>query len=368
MTTIAYIARISWLKLPQKHISVVVVFLILLCCGCASTSFSRYQGKQAAWPISQGSFVEKQNHGVDVIRGLPSRPYELVGSVEGSGMERKNMFGGRSIYSPDVLGAIAQIAKRNGADAIVLLSSEREFAGFFNYQQTYTSPTYAFGIATTMGNVTTINLQSSEATTTSWGYTAPMYERSYRALAIRYIENYPEPHFLLNGQQVTAAQLREYYYRQYPDQKGREALVTSVTPWINWPQSGTLDQGLKSLASQVREVVRHESKDSMSGVWYGYFTQTTQLANGPSKTGSVRLRVSFTQTQNRLLGNGSLDSGEMISLQGDIEGARITGSLINTTSSLESTFSGVASNQQFTGDFSGNGSGQTFTGIFTLYR
>jgi hypothetical protein len=195
-----------------------------------------------------------------------------------------------------------------------------------------------------------------------------MYERSCRALAIRYIEHYPEPHFLLNGQQMTAAQLREYYYVKYPGQKGRELLVNSVTPWINWPESGTLDQGLESLASQVGEVIRHESKDSMSGAWYGYFTQTSQLANGSSKTGSVRLRVSFTQAQNRILGNGSLDSGEMISLQGDIEGARITGSLINTTSRLHSTFSGVASNQQFTGDFSGNGSGQTFTGIFTLYR
>lgn len=352
----------------EKQIPVIVVFLVLLCSGCASTSFSRYQGQQVAWPISQGSLVEQKNHGVEVIHGLPSKPYAVVGSVEGSGMERKNAFGGRSIYSPDVLGAIAKVAKQNGADAVVLLSSEREFAGFFNYQQTYTSPTSAFGTATTMGNVTTVNLQSSEATTTSWGYTTPMYERSCRAIAIRYIENYPEPHFLINGQQMTAEQLREYYYGKHPDQKGRELLVNSVTPWVKWPQSRALDEGLESLAIQVREVIRTESKDDMNGTWYGYFTQTTQLANGSSISGSVRLRVTFTQTQNSIVGNGNLDSGETISLQGNIEGAKISGSLINTTAGLQSTFSGVATGQQITGAFSGVGSGQTFKGVFTIYR
>ena len=352
----------------EKQIPVIVVFLVLLCSGCASTSFSRYQGQQVAWPVSQGSFVEQKNHGVDVIHGLPSRPYEVLGSVEGSGMERKNAFGGRSIFSPNVLGAVAKIAKQNGADAVVLLSSEREFAGIYNYQQSYTSPTYAFGTATTMGPVTTVNLQSSGTTTTGWGYTTPMYERRCHAIAIRYIENYPEPHFPVNGQQMTAEQLREYYYGKNPDQKGRELLVNSVTPWIKWPQSGAVDQGLESLASQVHEVIRTESKDDMNGTWYGYFTQTTQLANGSSKTGSVRIRVTFTQAQNRILGNGNLDSGETISLQGDTEGAKISGSIINTTSGLQSTFSGTATGQQFTGEFSGAGSDQTFKGVFTICR
>src|ERR1017187_1563650 len=210
----------------EKQIPVIVVFLVLLCSGCASTSFSRYQGQQGAWPISQGSFVEQKNHGVDVIHGLPSRPYEVVGSVEGSGTERKNAFGGRSIFSPDVLGAVAKIAKQNGADAVVLLSSEREFAGFFNYQQSYTSPTYAFGTATTMGPVTTVDLQTTGANTRGWGYSTPMYERRYSAIAIRYIPAYPEPHFLVNGQQLTGAAVQEYFYTKHSELKGRELLVT----------------------------------------------------------------------------------------------------------------------------------------------
>ena len=109
---------------------------------------------------------------------------------------------------------------------------------------TFTPPTYSFGNATTMGNVTSVNLQSCEATTTSWGYTTPIYERNCRAIAIRYIEKYPETHFLINGHQMTAEQLREYYYANHPDQKGRELLVNSVTFWITRPHSGTLDQGL----------------------------------------------------------------------------------------------------------------------------
>ena len=304
-----------WRRAKKQIISVIVVFIVLLCSGCASTTFSRYQGQQGAWPISQGSFVEQTSHGVDVIRGRPSRPYEVLGFVEGSGMERKNAFGGRSIFSPDVLSAVAKIAKQNGADAVVLLSSEREFAGFLNYQQSYTSPTSAHGTATTMGSVTTVDVQSSGSTTTGWGSTTPMYERRFRAIAIRYIKNYPEPQF-----------------------------------------------------NQVRDVIGSESKDGLNGSWYGHITQTTQLANGTSKTGSAGLRVTFTQVQNRILGNGNLDSGEAISLQGAIQGAKISGSIINTTSGLQSSFTGTTAGQQMTGEFSGTGSGQTFNGVFTMHR
>jgi len=341
----------------------------LLCTGCASTSFSRYQGKQVAWPISQGSFVEPKNHGVDVIHGLPTKPYEVLGFAQGSGMERMNAFGGRSIFSPDILGAVAKVAKQNGADAVVLLRTEREFAGFYNCQESYTSPTYAFGTATTMGPLTTVNLQSSGATTTSEGYSTPMYERRYSAIAIRYIEKYPEPHFLVNDQQMIAEQLLAYYYGKNPDQKGRELLVNSVTPWIKWPQSGSLDDGLESLASQVREVIKTENQDNMNGTWYGFYTQTAQLANGSSTTGSARLRVTLTQAQNRIVGNGNLDSGETIFLQGDIEGTKFSGSVINTTSGAQSAFSATATGQQITGESSGAGSsGRTFKGVFTVYR
>ena len=330
-----------------------LVCLGLVCTGCASTSFSRYQGAQAAWPISQGSFVQSEKHGADVIHGLPTRPYEVLGFVEGSGMERMNAYGGRSIYSADVLRSIAKKAKKQGADAIVILSSEREFAGFFNYQQNYTSPTYVFGTATTTGPFTSVNLQSSGATTTGWGYSTPMYERRFSAIAIRYIPAYPEPHFLVNGQQMTAEELRGYYYGKNPEQKGREVLVNSITPWIKWPQSETLDNGLELLANQVRDVIQTEKQDDMSGTWYGYYTQTTQLSNGSSTTGSAHLRVTFTQTQNRIIGNGNLDSGEAISLQADIDGAKISGSVINIGSGSQSTFNGTATAQQMTGDFSG---------------
>jgi|SRR5579862_7236446 len=340
----------------------------LLCTGCASTSFSRYQGQQAAWPISQSSFVEASKHGADVIRGLPTRPYEVLGFVEGSGMERANAFGGRSVWSPNVLRSIAKKAKKQGADAIVLLSSEREFAGFFNYQQSYTPPTSAFGTATTVGPFASVNLQTSGATTTGWGYSTPMYERRFSAIAIRYIERYPDPHFLVNGQQMTAEQLRAYYYEKNPDQKGRELLVNSITPWITWPQSGALDDGLESLANQVREAIKIESQDDMHGTWYGYYTQTSQLANGSSATGSAHLRVTLAQAQNGVVGNGNLDSGETISLQGNLEGTKISGSIINTASGTQSTFSGTATGQQMTGEFSGAGSGQTFKGVFTIYR
>jgi len=166
---------------------------------------------------------------------------------------------------------------------------------------------------------------------------------------------------------MTGEELREYFYTKNLDLKGRELLVTAVTPWVKWPQ-GALDGGLDSTASQVREAIKSESQDNMSGTWYGYITQTSQLANGSSTTGSAHIRVTFTQAQNRVVGNGNLESGETISLQGDIEGAKISGSIINIASGLQSTFSGTATGQQITGGFSGTGSGQTFNGVFTVYR
>jgi len=346
----------------------IVVCLGLMCSGCASTSFSRYQGQQIAWPTAQGSLVEPKNHGVEIIHGLPSKPYAVIGFVEGSGMERKNIFGGKSIWSPDVLGAVAKVAKKNRAEAIVLLGSEREFAGFFNYQSSYTSPMYAFGTANTIGPYSTVNMQLSGATTTGWGYSTPMYERRFSAIAIRFIGKYPEPTFLVNGQQMTGEELREYFYTKHPELKGRELLAAAIMPWVRWPQSGALDDGLQSVATQASESLKRESQDDMSGTWYGYVTQTSQLANGTSATGSSHVRVTFTQSHDRAVGNGNLDSGEAISLEGDIEGAKISGSVINTTSGLQSTFRGTATSQQITGEFSGAGSGQTVKGVFTLYR
>jgi len=64
----------------------------------------------------------------------------------------------------------------------------------------------------------------------------------------------------------------------------------------------------------------------------------------------------------------SLDSGETISLKAGIDGSRMSGSVINTTSGLQSTFDGTATSQQITGEFSGAGPGQTIKGVFTIYR
>jgi len=63
-----------------------------------------------------------------------------------------------------------------------------------------------------------------------------------------------------------------------------------------------------------------------------------------------------------------LASGETISFQGQIQGSAFTGSVINTTHGLQSTFSGTVTGQQITGEFSGVGSDQTFNGAFTVYR
>jgi len=60
-------------------LSICVVASVLLV-GCATVSYSPYVGKQQDWPTAEGAFV-KMRGTLPIYRGLPSRPYIVLGHL-----------------------------------------------------------------------------------------------------------------------------------------------------------------------------------------------------------------------------------------------------------------------------------------------
>jgi hypothetical protein len=88
-------------------ISLLMVAALLV--GCATTEdFAPYTGTKRDWPtLSSGARVKDYN-GVQVIHGLPAKPYDVVGKL--------------SVVDP-VDEYLAVIAKNHGLDAVVLTDS-----------------------------------------------------------------------------------------------------------------------------------------------------------------------------------------------------------------------------------------------------
>lgn len=98
--------------------AVAAVFLT----ACTSTKFLPYQGAQQDWPTAPGAFAETFD-GVSVYRGLPPKPYDVVGQLE---LER------RTWMAPSVRKKAAAVAREHGADAVIVLDEGRRLLGFFD--------------------------------------------------------------------------------------------------------------------------------------------------------------------------------------------------------------------------------------------
>lgn len=356
--------------------------------ACSSTTFMKYEGEQARWPISQAALVETQGYEVPVISGWPSRPYEIVGFLEGSVTRGSGQFQGGDGYAAigyligrgirsatkadNPLAGIASEAKKQGADAVVVVRSSREFAGIWSHQSSYTTPTQIFGTATTIGSgpmaTTTVSLHGGDSRTESWGSSEPRYTYSFTAIAIKYVEKFPEELFLVAGEKLRESGLISTFYSKYPNLVGREHLVGAVSAWIIAPKGEDWMQTLDTLAAKTQDAIKQESAESVTGTWFGYMTQTTVREDGVRSTFSDNVQITLTQSGEQVLGNGTLASGQSISLQANRNEGKLSGSLINTTYGLKSSFSCVVSDSQMTGDFSGEGTGRSFTGVFSLYR
>ncbi len=75
--------------------------------GCQTADFAAYTGTQRNWPTQSAASVKDYN-GVQVIHGLPAKPYDVLGKA--------------SVVDP-VDENLAATAKAHGADAVMLTDS-----------------------------------------------------------------------------------------------------------------------------------------------------------------------------------------------------------------------------------------------------
>ena len=97
-----------------------VLSLSFFISGCAWVTYSPYAGQQQDWPTAKGSFVT-QKDGILIYRGLPDRPYHLVGEVV------------IDQYPQYMNGAIAHAAHVRKADAAMIVNKEAMSTGMMTY-------------------------------------------------------------------------------------------------------------------------------------------------------------------------------------------------------------------------------------------
>ena len=102
--------------------------VVLLLAGCGTVSYSPYVGQQQDWPTSPGAFV-KDMKGIPLYRGLPNRPYTVLGHVE---ITAEPAFIEQQAYWK---------AKNVGADAILFVDAQTFYAGSVGGGTAFAAPT-----------------------------------------------------------------------------------------------------------------------------------------------------------------------------------------------------------------------------------
>ncbi len=100
-----------------KQSLLLVTFIALGSTGCVFHKFNAYVGEQRSWQTAPGSICETID-GMEVFRGYPPRPYDLVGELRLRAAPVRN-----------VLKAAVKDARARGADAIIVQETGRFTAG-----------------------------------------------------------------------------------------------------------------------------------------------------------------------------------------------------------------------------------------------
>src|SRR5512133_3123517 len=115
----------SWSKMRPKTTGMksrLLVLSALALFGCATADFHQYTGTQQNWPTASGTFVSTK-YDVPAYYGPPDRPYIVLGSLDAT----TNRGIGQDEAS--AVQDAARVAKRMGANAIIVIGSGREQVG-----------------------------------------------------------------------------------------------------------------------------------------------------------------------------------------------------------------------------------------------
>src|SRR5262245_30951366 len=127
-----------------KHSAIVALTIAMA--SCASQDFHQYTGTQQNWPTSSGTFVSSK-YDVPAYYGPPNRPYTVLGSLDATTVR------GIGQDAESAVQDAARVAKKMGADAIIVMGSGKEQVGTASFGNASTSSNYSGGFSgTTTGN------------------------------------------------------------------------------------------------------------------------------------------------------------------------------------------------------------------------
>lgn len=115
---------------------------LVLLSGCATVEFTPYEGDRE-WKTSPGSFVDRK-HGLPIYKGLPPRPYRVIGFIATTS--------GRGLGMETGDHAAVRAARKAGADAVVFLSREDKLAGVSGFSNWFPSGNAVVGTSYTAAN------------------------------------------------------------------------------------------------------------------------------------------------------------------------------------------------------------------------
>jgi hypothetical protein len=168
----------------QPFARFIFVSIAALLTGCMSNvDYMPYTGAQQKWPTASGALVSTK-YAVPVYRGLPDRPYIVLGAVASSHGQTWLWTDAQA----EAMEAAANEAKKRGGDAIVLENSSREYAGTFSTGGATTTGSYRGNVhANGVGDSVFGTVHgTSQSTTSSWGASVPMFRGNASVLVIKF--------------------------------------------------------------------------------------------------------------------------------------------------------------------------------------
>lgn len=181
----------------------------------------------------------------------------------------------------------------------------------------------------------------------------------------RGLEVYEEYQRRAEARRAEAESLIQEFFDSNPDLRGRQNLVAVVAPWA--AAEGYQD-GRETLRRTKELIGQLARGDGLSGAWYGTFSQTSTGQDGSVVAFSEFVRLTLQQEGSHVTGSGTLGSGEVIELDGELSDHDLAAMVANTTSAINVKLNAIVASNQITGGFSGFGGGVRMEGNFTLLR
>ena len=180
MTTLHITNSINRSPLQLRFLLITLTLAAMLS-GCATSDFHQYTGAQQNWPTASGAFVSTK-YDVPAYYGPPDRPYIVLGSLDATTVR------GIGQDEASAVQDAARVAKRMGANAIIVIGSGREQVGTssFGTVSTHSSETGGFYGAALGNSVYGRTYGSGSSTSNMFGSSFGSYQGKASVLVIKF--------------------------------------------------------------------------------------------------------------------------------------------------------------------------------------